>query len=86
MISKKLRIKWNFELTVFELTVPTCICFSIMYALCKLHEKAQINYLASLALETSRPPKFPNPSLSRETSSSAECSLSLETSLSLESF
>ena len=31
-ISKKLRIKWNFELTVFELTVPDLYCISISEA------------------------------------------------------
>ena len=29
-ISKKLRIKWNFELTVFELTVPDLYCVSYL--------------------------------------------------------
>ena len=35
-ISKKLRIKWNFELTVFELTVPDLYFnFKILIAQCE---------------------------------------------------
>ena len=48
-ISKKLRIKWNFELTVFELTVP-----DLYHELCLSMSESGIRY-AKIQIQTVHP-------------------------------